>query len=689
MVGELHKDIQGRIEQLRQRLEDYNKAYFGDDSPLIPDGEYDTLKKELDDLEQRYPLFSDSNSPSQKVGFSGRKEFSEVIHQEPMLSLNNGFNAEDVVAFDQRNRERLGVEQVEYCCDLKFDGLAVSLRYQKGRLIQASTRGDGTKGEDITHNIMTLYSVPKIIDAPDTPQDFEVRGEVLIYKKDFKTLNDYLLQQQEKTYVNPRNAAAGSLRQLNSLITAKRPLSFLTYGWAGVWWAPQLVTFSERLKQLARWGFPVGQYDGLELPSIRRGVSGLLLFFEEVEKIRGQLPFDIDGVVYKVNRLVDQEKLGFVMRAPRFALAHKFPAQEALTQVVSIDIQVGRTGALTPVARLKPVFVGGVTVTNATLHNQDEVRRKGIYEGATVWVRRAGDVIPEIVKVVTDDTNPNKMGFTMPEFCPICQSPVILEEGESTHRCSGGLLCLAQQRQALIHFASRDAMDIAGLGEKIVDLLVNEQLVASVDQLYTLTEEQIRTLPRMAERSAHNLFQAIQKSRKTTMSRFLYALGIRHVGQATARALAQFSEGDLDKLRQASIEQLQEIPDVGPIVAHSVRTFLWGNQEIIEALCVPSQGVSWPKMPRSDRSEQAKPLLGKQFVLTGRLETMTRARAQECIEQLGGRVGSTITKKTDYLVLGADPSSKWSDALKNKIPILKESAFIIIIQKGEVEHETN
>lgn len=682
-MASIEKNIQGRIDELRKRLEDCNRAYFDEDSPVIPDGEYDKLKKELDDLEERYPLFGRVDSPSQKVGFPNRKEFSEVIHQEPMLSLNNGFNAVDIVAFDQRIRERLGVAQVEYSCDLKFDGLAVSLHYQKGQLVQASTRGDGTRGEDITHNIMTLDSVPKKIDAIDIPQDFEVRGEVLIYKKDFKALNDYLSQVQEKTYVNPRNAAAGSLRQLNALVTAKRPLSFLTYGWAGVWVAPSLITYSERLVQLARWGFPVSHYDGLELPAVRQGVSGLLLFFEEVEKIRSQLPFDIDGVVYKVNRLSDQEKLGFVMRAPRFAMAHKFPAQEALTQVISIDIQVGRTGALTPVARLKPVFVGGVTVTNATLHNQDEVRRKGIYEGATVWVRRAGDVIPEIVKVVSDGKTSNQIPeFTMPERCPECQNPVILEVGESVHRCSGGISCAAQQRQALIHFASRDAMNIEGLGEKIVDLLVHEKLVATADQIYTVTEEQIRALPRMAEKSAHNLFQAIQKSRNTTMPRFLYALGIRHVGQATARALAQFSGGDLDILRQASIEQLQEIPDVGPSVARSVSTFLTENNEIIAALCHPQHGVYWPKMD-SGMKERPGPLQGKQFVLTGRLETMTRAQAQERIEQLGGRVGSVITKKTDYLILGVDPSSKWEQAQKNHIPILKELEFMQIIQEGE------
>lgn len=677
----VEKDIQGQIEQLRERLENYNKAYFSEDSPLIPDGEYDALKKELDDLERRYPLFSGVDSPSQKVGFPGRKEFSEVIHQEPMLSLNNGFSSEDIVAFDRRVRERLSAEEVEYCCDLKFDGLAVSLRYYKGQLIQASTRGDGAKGEDITHNIMTLDSIPKMINALDMPQDFEVRGEVLIYKKDFKALNDFLAHQHEKVYVNPRNAAAGSLRQLNSAVTAKRPLSFLTYGWAGVWSAPSLVTYSERLQQLARWGFPISQHSGLELPSVRRGVSGLLLFYKEVGEIRTQLPFDIDGVVYKVNRLSDQAKLGFVMRAPRFAMAHKFPAQEALTRVISIDIQVGRTGALTPVARLEPVFVGGVTVTNATLHNQDEVRRKGIYEGATVWVRRAGDVIPEIVKVVADENVPNQIAeFTIPNKCPICQSPVILEEGESIHRCSGGMLCAAQRRQALIHFASREAMNIEGLGEKIVDLLVQEHLVTTVDQIYTITEEQIRALPRMAEKSAGNLWQAIQKSRNTTMPRFLYALGIRHVGQATARELAKFSGGDLNVLMQAGIEQLQAIPDVGPIVARSVWGFLSENKGIIEALLHPDHGVAWPKALDSGVVDSPKPLQGKQFVLTGRLEAMTRVQAQERIEQLGGGVGSAITKKTDYLILGLDPSNKWQQAQKKQIPILSESEFIQLIQ---------
>jgi DNA ligase (NAD+) len=659
---------------LRAEIERHNYAYYVLDAPTIPDAEYDKLFRELLELEQAHPDLAAPDSPTQRVGGVPLAEFGQVPHRVPMLSLNNAFSEEEAAAFDRRCREGLGVEEVEYAVEPKFDGLAISLIYENGVFVQGATRGDGFTGENVTANLRTVKNMPLRL-AADAPARLEVRGEVLMFRSEFERLNQRQRARGDKEFANPRNAAAGSLRQLDSKITARRPLRFFAYGVADTAAVSPAPAFhAEMMDRLAAWGFPVAAER-----DVVRGAAGLADYYARIGATRPSLPYDIDGVVYKVNRLAEQEKLGFVSRAPRFAIAHKFPAEEALTTVEAIEIQVGRTGALTPVARLAPVFVGGVTVTNATLHNEDEVRRKDVRIGDTVIVRRAGDVIPEVVAVVPEQRPILAPEFVMPRSCPVCGSAVEKPEDEAIARCSGGLFCPAQRKQALLHFASRRAMDIEGLGEKLVEQVVDNAIVKTPADLYKLGLLALASLERMAEKSAANLLAAIEKSRTTTLARFIYALGIRNVGEATAKDLARHF-GGLDALMAAAADEtrLQQVPDVGPIVAASIARFFAEphNVEVIEQL--RAAGVHWPE--GEPQAVVASAISGRTFVLTGTLPTLSREAAKEMIEDHGGKVAGSVSKKTDFVVAGAEAGSKLDKAQQLGITILDESQFLELIQ---------
>ncbi|MBN8451020.1 MAG: NAD-dependent DNA ligase LigA [Candidatus Accumulibacter sp.] len=661
-----------RARALRVEIEKHNHRYYVLDAPLISDAEYDTLFRELQSLEAEHPELVTSDSPTQRVGAPPLPEFASVVHATPMLSLSNAFADEEVQVFDRRVREGLGSEaEVAYAADPKFDGLAVSLSYEQGILVHGATRGDGTTGEDVTANLRTLHSIPLHLQGSGWPDRFEVRGEVLFWHSDFERLNARQRERGEKEYVNARNAAAGSLRQLDSRITATRPLRFFAYGVGSVKGAALPATHSALLDQLAEWGFPVA-------PERRRvsGLAGLLAYFAEIGRSRESLPYDIDGVVYKVDDLAAQERLGFVSRAPRFALAHKFPAEEAVTELLDISIQVGRTGALTPVARLAPVFVGGVTVTNATLHNEDEIRRKDVRIGDTVVVRRAGDVIPEVARILPEKRPLAARQFIMPTSCPVCGSQVVRNPDEAVARCTGGLYCPAQRKQALLHFASRRAMDIEGLGDKLVEQLVDSAVVRTPADLYRLGLLALVNLERMAEKSASNLLTAIEHSKQTTLARFIYALGIRNVGEATAKDLARHF-ASLDRLLAADEAQLLQVTDVGPIVAQSIRQFCSEphNLEVIEQL--RAAGVVWsegeaPVPPRGA-------VVGKVFVLTGSLPSLTRDAAKELIEAAGGKVSSAVSKKTDFVVAGAEAGSKLEKARLLAIRVIDEGQLLTLL----------
>ncbi|MEW6354484.1 MAG: NAD-dependent DNA ligase LigA, partial [Pseudomonadota bacterium] len=657
-----------RVTALREQINYHNYRYYVLDSPVIPDAEYDRLLRELQELEQRYPQLVTPDSPTQRIGAAPLKKFGTVRHEVPMLSLANAFSEQEVRDFDRRVRERLQVDEVEYSVEPKLDGLAVSLTYIDGALHCGATRGDGETGEDVTQNLRTIKAVPLHLYGKGYPKTLEVRGEVYMPLAAFAELNAKARARGEKTFVNPRNAAAGSLRQLDPKITASRPLSISCYGVGKCEGGTLPDRHSAVLERLRDWGFPVAREQ-----KVVQGVQGCLDYYQEMGKRRGQLPYDIDGVVYKVNRLDYQERLGFISRAPRWALAHKFPAQEELTEVLDIDVQVGRTGALTPVARLKPVFVGGVTVTNATLHNQDEIDRKDVRVGDTVIIRRAGDVIPEIVSVVMERRPPHTKRYRIPKHCPVCGSDVVRADGEAIARCSGGLFCAAQRKEAILHFASRHAMDINGLGDKLVDQLVDKGLVKDVADLYELTPEQLAKLERMGEKSAANVYAALQHSKHTTLPRFLFALGIREVGEATAAALAKHF-GDLPAIMQADQAALEEVPDVGPVVAAHIVAFFRQrhNREVIEKLL--AAGVNWPQVKIS-RAERG-PLHGKTFVLTGALKGMTREQAKERLEALGAKVSSSVSAKTDYVVAGADPGSKLTKAEQLGVKVLDEAALL-------------
>jgi len=664
-------DLSARARTLREVLALHNYRYHVLDDPTIPDAQYDALYQELQQLETLHPELLTADSPTQRVGAHARPGFTQVTHRIPMLSLNNGFLNSDIEAFDRRAREALGVDCVEYACEPKFDGLAVSLMYEKGLLVQGSTRGDGETGEEVTANLRTLHTIPLSLPIKNPPERLEVRGEVLMQKADFEALNIAQKERGEKIFVNPRNAAAGTLRQLDPALTARRPLSFFAYGVGALEGFALPATQGALMAQLALLHFPVAAECALV-----NGVEGLLAYFERIQSARAALPYDIDGVVYKVNDFAQQARLGFVSRAPRFALAHKFPAEEALTEIVEIDVQVGRTGTITPVARLKPVFVGGVTVTNATLHNEDEVRRKDVHVGDTVWVRRAGDVIPEVVSVELGQRPVHAHAFVMPTHCPVCGSQVIREEGESASRCSGGLFCPAQRKEALLHFAHRRAMDIEGLGDKRVDQLVDGGWVHSSADLYGLTMEQLSQLPLMGEKSAENLIAAIQRSRTTTLARFIFSLGIRNVGEATARDLArQF--GDLAPLMSASTEDLLQVPDVGPVVAQSIHDFFaeGHNREVIERL--QQQGVHWP----IHEASSTLPLSGKTFVLTGTLPHLSRDEARARIEVLGGKVAGSVSAKTHYVVAGSEAGSKLERAQALGVTVLDEAQLLLLLKQ--------
>lgn len=662
-----------RVNELRRQIEHHNHRYYVLDDPEISDAEYDRLMQELKDLEAQFPDLITPDSPTQRVGATPVSELDEVVHRVPMLSLDNAFADEDVIAFDRRVRERLETEaDIEYAAEPKLDGLAVSFRYEKGRLVLAATRGDGLRGENVTHNVRTIKAVPIQLRGKP-PEVLEVRGEVFMPIAGFKAMNERALARGEKTFVNPRNAAAGSLRQLDPRLAATRPFDVFFYGLGETqgWTVPP--RHSEALEQLKEWGLKISP-----LIRIVVGAAGCLDYYREISARRAALPYEIDGVVYKVNRFAQRRELGSVARAPRWAIAHKFPAHEENTIVRDVEFQVGRTGALTPVARLEPVFVGGVTVSNATLHNMDEVRRKDIRIGDTVVIRRAGDVIPEVVKVILDRRPPTAKIVELPERCPVCGSDVEREEGEAVARCTGGLFCAAQRKESLRHFASRRALDIDGLGSKIIDQLIERELVRSPADLYALSAEQFASLERMGEKSAANLVAALERSKNTTLPRFLYALGIRDVGEATAAALAEHF-GSLEALEEATIEEIQQTPDVGPVVAAHVRHFFdqAHNREVIRAL--RAHGVRWPDMQRKSSNAEAGPLSGKTFVLTGALDSMSRDEASERIAALGGKVTSSVSKKTSYVVAGAEPGSKLKKAQELGVEVLDESAFLALL----------
>jgi len=662
-LAERYAFLQGELARLEH-------AYYVLDNPLLPDSEYDRLYREMLEIEAAHPEWVSPQSLSQRVGGVALKEFDTVVHVVPMLSLNNAFEDAELIAFDRRCREGLHVDHVTFAGELKFDGLAISLRYEDGVLVRAATRGDGASGEDVTANIKTIRAIPLQLLGKNIPKVLEVRGEVFMYLKDFERMNQQAAALGEKEFANPRNAAAGSLRQLDSKITAKRPLSFFAYGLGAFEpqsWLPS--THEQLLNAYVQLGLPV-------CPERRllHSVAEILDFYNEIGAKRDSLPYDIDGVVYKVNSFAEQAKLGFVSRAPRFALAHKYPAQEALTTVLGIDVQVGRTGAITPVARLAPVEVGGVTVTNATLHNEDEVKRKDVRIGDTVSVRRAGDVIPEVVSVVKERRPVDAQQFVMPTRCPVCDSHIERLSDEAVARCSGGLFCAAQRKQALIHFAHRRAMDIEGLGEKIVDQLVDLNLVRTPADLYRLGFTALANLERMGDKSADNLIQAINQSRNTTLARFIFALGIRHVGETTAKDLANHYRS-MHSLMDASLEDLLTVKDVGPVVADSITSFMQEahNREVIEQLLASGMQLS------VEEKIISAAVAGKTFVLTGTFPTMTRDEAKDLLEKAGAKVAGSVSKKTDFVVAGSDAGSKLTKAEELGVPIIDEAAMLELL----------
>ena len=652
-----------RLEALRAAIEEHNHRYYVLSDPVISDAEYDRLLRELEALEAEHPQLITPDSPTQRVGAAPAAGFESVTHAVPMLSLANAFSDEEVAEFDRRVRERLDISEVRYAVEPKLDGLAIALRYEKGRLVLAATRGDGRSGEDVTSNVRTIRSVPLKLRGTGFPEVLEVRGEVFMRRSGFEHLNQSLAEQGKKAFVNPRNAAAGSLRQLDPAVTATRPLYFFCYGAVSDAGLPQ--THSEILKQLEAWGLPVSAERAVVL-----GLDGLLQRYAELGQIRPKLDYDIDGVVYKVDTVDQQRELGTVSRAPRWALAHKFPAQEEVTRLLAIEVQVGRTGALTPVARLEPTFVGGVTVTNATLHNADEIRRKDVRPGDFVVVRRAGDVIPEVVGPVLEKRPPDARPWTMPDRCPDCGSTVEKLESEAVARCTGGLVCPAQRRRALEHFASRAAMDIEGLGSKLIAQLVERDLVHNPADLYHLDPATLSGLERMAEKSAARLVEAVRNSRQTTLSRLLFALGIREVGEVTAAQLARHF-GTLEAVASADAAQLAAIPDVGPIVAAHIKAFFGEahNREVIEQLL--AAGIDYPE-EKPVKTEDL-PLAGKTYVLTGTLQAMSRATAREALEALGAKVTSSVSNNTSAVVAGAEPGSKLAKAETLGIPVLGET----------------
>ena len=660
-----------KAQELRESIQTYNVQYYVLDEPTVPDAEYDRTLRALEALEAQYPALITPESPTQRVGATPLTAFASVQHRMPMLSLNNAFSEEEVADFDRRIREKLEVDQVDYLAEPKLDGLAVSLLYEQGKLQCAATRGDGQTGENITQNVRTIRSVPLQLLGKYIPHRLEVRGEVYMPKKGFAQLNQKALQAGEKTFVNPRNAAAGSLRQLDSRMSAARPLQIYCYALGDVEGSVPFDTHGEMLAGLRQWGFPVSQ----EVRKVR-GVQGCVQYHQQLLAKRDQLPFEIDGVVYKVDSFAFQKEMGFVARAPRWAIAHKFPAQEEMTLVEDIQVQVGRTGVLTPVAKLQPVFVGGVTVTNATLHNADEVTRKDVRVGDTVIVRRAGDVIPEVVSVVLAKRSAHSVAFQMPDRCPVCGSGAIRENEETAVRCTGGLFCAAQRKEAIKHFASRKAMDIEGLGDKLVEQLVDSNLIQSPADLYRLDQLTLTNLERMGDKSAANLIEALSKSKATTLARFLFALGIREVGEATAHNLAQHF-ASLEAIQSADEPALLQVADVGPVVAKRLLHFFQEahNQQVIEALF--RAGIHWPSQEKKAATDQR--FTAKTFVLTGTLSSMTRDEAKEKIQAQGGKVTGSVSAKTSFVLAGESPGSKLANAEKLGVTVLTEEQFLAML----------
>lgn len=675
-----------RAAELREQLHQHGHQYYVLDTPTIPDAEYDRLFRELQALEAEHPELLTPDSPTQRVGGKPLDSFASVTHRVPMLSIRTETDTEasGAQAFDTRIRKELGLSEadplVDYVAELKFDGLAMSLRYEHGVLVQAATRGDGETGEDVTQNIRTIGQIPLRLPA-NAPAILEVRGEVYIARSDFEALNERQRariaagEKGEKTFVNPRNAAAGAVRQLDPTIAAQRPLSFFAYGLGDITPAedgsPSFNTHFDLLMSIKKWGFPVA-----EQTACVQGAAGLVDFHQRMGQARDALPFDIDGVVYKVNSLAAQRQLGFVTREPRWAVAHKYPAQEQLTTVQAIEVQVGRTGKLTPVAKLAPVFVGGVTVTNATLHNEDEARRKDVRVGDTVVVRRAGDVIPEVVSVLPEKRLKDAQMFTMPHSCPVCGSVAVREEGEADYRCTGGLFCSAQRKQAILHFAHRRAVEIEDLGDKLVDQLVDASVIKTLPDLYRMGFTALVNLERMAEKSANNVLASIEKSKNTTLPRFLFGLGIRHVGEATAKELARHF-GKMDAIMDATLEQLLQVADIGPIVAQSIRTFFDQphNREVVEQL--RACGVTWTE--GEPTAGASLPLAGQTFVLTGTLPTLSRDQAKDMLEALGAKVAGSVSKKTHCVVAGAEAGSKLDKAQELGIKVLDEAGLLALV----------
>jgi DNA ligase (NAD+) len=670
-----------RAAELRTRLHHHAHRYYVLDAPEIPDAEYDRLFNELQALEAAHPELRTADSPTQLVIGQVLEGFVPVKHAVAMLSIRTETDTTEggAVAFDARVRRELELADdaapVEYACELKFDGLAINLRYENGVLVHAATRGDGETGEDVTQNIRTIGQIPLRLQA-DPPPLVEIRGEVYLRRDDFERMNERQREKGDKTFVNPRNAAAGAVRQLDPAIAAQRPLSFFAYGLGDVRGWAQPATHSATLDAIAAFGLPV-----CTDRAVVRGAQGLVDFHRAMGAKRDALPFDIDGVVYKVNSIALQQRLGFVTREPRWAVAHKYPAQEQMTRLNGIEIQVGRTGKLTPVAKLEPVFVGGTTVSNATLHNLFELRRKGVRVGDTVIVRRAGDVIPEVVGRVPGPRAGYVPNFRMPAACPVCGSAVVREKGGIDHRCSGGLFCGAQRKQAILHFAGRRAMDVEGLGDRIVDQLVDGGLIRTLPELYTLGVAQLAALDRMAGKSAAKLVAALGQSKDTTLARFLYALGVRHVGEATAKDLARHF-GSIDRVMDATVEQLLDVNDVGPVVAQSIRTFFEQahNREIVQQL--RAAGITWAEHDGMAADASPKPLAGKTLVLTGTLPTLSRDAAKELIETAGGKVAGSVSKKTDYVVAGAEAGTKLDRARELGVAVLDEAGLQALLGAG-------
>ena len=678
--NQIPAEAKERAQELARLLHRYNYEYYVLDAPSVPDSEYDKLFRELSDLETAYPALKTATSPTQRVGGEVRSDLTKVTHAVAMLSIHTetDFTDAGAYAFDQRVRNALGLTErdapVTYDCELKFDGLAVNLRYEKGILTSAQTRGDGTVGEDVTANVKTIRSIPLVLVGEDIPEVLEVRGEVIMHKSDFADINARQVELGAKTFVNPRNAAAGSLRQLDSRITAARPLHFYAYGLGEVSGHRFSATMTEMFSRLQMLGFPVAK--------MRRTVQGpaaLAQFHNDVADIRETLPYEIDGVVYKVDSIDLQQALGFVAREPRWACAHKYPPQEALSVVLGIDVQVGRTGRMTPVARLEPVFVGGVTVSNATLHNEDHIRELGLMIGDTVVVRRAGDVIPEIVRVIPEKRPDNARKFVMPTVCPVCGSAVVRDEEEKDSRCTGGLVCPAQMKLSLVHFASRRAMGIDGMGEKMVDVLVDKGLVKRASDLYHLTVQELQSIDRMGIKSATNLVEAIDKSKHTTLARFIFALGIRHVGEATGRDLALHFK-TLDALRQADKEALLNVNDVGEVLADSISAFFAEEHNEVEISALLKAGIVWSEDATCVSNEA---VVGKTFVLTGTLPTLSRDAAKDKILAAGGKVSGSVSKKTDYVVAGEAAGSKLDKAQSLGVKVINEEDLLALLKSQD------